>query len=149
MKRRESNSQLHDEVQVGRALKDVLQGDNVGVLDSEDGFKTITHVTYIYHQVALLPHNSHRGFPSLQIIGVKTVLLPDRANCEDLCEDLRGAALEINTAALDCATIKNVIHTRPQRTTRLGYESANRDVSISLGRRAHSRAYEHPITVTR
>lgn len=38
-KRRESNSQLHDEVQVGCALKDVLQGDDVGVLDSEDRSK--------------------------------------------------------------------------------------------------------------
>lgn len=53
MKRRESNSQLHDEVQVGCALEDVLQGDDVGVLDSGDGFKTITRVTDICHQVAL------------------------------------------------------------------------------------------------
>lgn len=33
---RESNSQLHNEVQMGRALKDILQGDDVGVLDSEE-----------------------------------------------------------------------------------------------------------------
>lgn len=32
---RKLNSQLHNEVQVGRALKDILQGDDVGVLDSE------------------------------------------------------------------------------------------------------------------
>lgn len=33
---RESNSQLHNEVQMGGALKDILQGDDVGVLDSEE-----------------------------------------------------------------------------------------------------------------
>lgn len=63
MKGRESNSQLHDEVQVGCALKDVLQGDDVGVLDSEDGFKTITRFTDISHQVALLSHSSSEAFP--------------------------------------------------------------------------------------
>lgn len=63
MKRRESNSQLHDEVQVGCALKDVLQGDDVGVLDSEEGFKTITRFTDHCHQVTLLSHNSSEAFP--------------------------------------------------------------------------------------
>lgn len=63
MNRRESNSQLHNEVQVGCALKDVLQGDDVGVLDSEDGFKTITRFTDICRQVALLSSNSSEAFP--------------------------------------------------------------------------------------
>lgn len=33
---RDLNSQLHNEVQVGRALEDILQGDDIGVLDSEE-----------------------------------------------------------------------------------------------------------------
>lgn len=81
-KRRESNSQLHDEVQVGRALKDVLQGDDVGVLDSEDRSKP-SHT--LQTSFAILPPDdavaaqfkqSAADFPSLRIIGVEIVSLP-------------------------------------------------------------------------
>lgn len=88
---RKSNSQLHNEVQVGRALKDILQGDNVGVLDSEEDrpkHHTLdSRALPLCHQAALLLHNSNRvqpAFPPYRKLGSKQHFCPDKANCENL-----------------------------------------------------------------
>lgn len=64
---------------MGGALKDVLQGDDVGVLDSEEDrpkASLFRPALPLRHQEALFPHNAIRAqpaFSSLQKIGVKTV----------------------------------------------------------------------------
>lgn len=68
---------------MGRALKDVLQGDNVGVLDSEEDRPKPSH-TGQTSETALAPSGAVAAqfrqragsFPCLQKIGVKTAFLP-------------------------------------------------------------------------
>lgn len=94
---RDLNSQLHNEVQVGRALEDILQGDDIGVLDSEEDrpkrYTLDRRALPLCHQVALFAaHFQQRAasFPLLQKIRVRTAFLPWQSQ---LWEPLRGLKL--------------------------------------------------------
>lgn len=112
-KKQESNSQLHNEVQVGRAFKDILQGDDVGVLDSEEDRPKPSH-TWQTSSATLPPGGAVAAQFQQRITGFLTV---HKANCENLWEDLSCAWLcGYNKWYSHSPTENNLVMNQPAET---------------------------------